>query len=212
MRTWLHLTLSRDYLTIRALLVRFLRRHGIVLMSMKYRLFLSFFVLCFGAGCRSDSATSALPDAGSQASTTLVIASTSTLPTVATSSSAEAVVTPTTTKPADVNAPPPTTKPAPVPPASPSPDPDKPKPSTHYVSMTEDAFSPKVLVIQAGDTVVWVNRSHSSHTVVANETVLLWDSGNLLPNKSYKRIFPYPGTYNYNCSLHAGMKATIVVR
>lgn len=179
---------------------------------MKYRLFLSLFVLCFGAGCRSDSATSSLPDAGSQASSTLVVASTSTLPTAATSSPAEVVVTATTTKPADVKEPVPTPKPTPVRPTPPTPDPNKQSPSTHYVSMTEDAFSPKVLVIRAGDTVVWVNRSHSSHTVVANETVLLWDSGNLLPNKSYKRVFLYPGTYNYNCSLHAGMKATIVVR
>ena len=158
--------------------------------------------LMVGAGC-SSSGTSVSqeviqsPEGGVTSSSETGATTTSAV--MATSTSGNVTSTPAK----------PLVKPAPRPVVN---DPNKPKPVTQYVNIVEDAFSPKVLVIKAGDTVVWLNKSHANHTVTGSEGVVLWESGNLGPNKSYRHVFAYPGTYNYSCSVHPGMKAVIVVR
>lgn len=96
------------------------------------------------------------------------------------------------------------------PPLQPNNPPAKPGPATVVVTILDNAFSPQVIAINAGDTVVWTNKGKSNHTSTF-DTSLLWDSSNIFPGKSYSRKFTAPGSYNYHCNVHAGMKGTVVV-
>jgi len=124
----------------------------------------------------------------------------------ATSSDATATTTapapkPTTTKPSTQ------TKPQ-LQPTSPTTKP-KPGPQTLYVNITDTGFSPSVMAVNAGDTVVWVNKSSKNQTTVTAGAIV-WDSGNIVPGGSYKRVFNAPGSYNY-VSGSTQIKGTIVV-
>ncbi|MCC6313143.1 MAG: cupredoxin domain-containing protein, partial [Thermomicrobiales bacterium] len=55
----------------------------------------------------------------------------------------------------------------------------------------------------------WTNDDTAPHTATAKGKV--FDSGNLDPGASYSFAFTQPGTYDYVCSYHAGMKGTVVV-
>ena len=71
------------------------------------------------------------------------------------------------------------------------------------------SFSPQILAINAGDTVVWTNKGSKNQTVTSNSN--LWDSGNLKPGQTYKRVFAQPGRYEYRTNLTNGMNGTIIV-
>lgn len=111
-------------------------------------------------------------------------------------------VTPTATTPTPTPAPAPTgskktTKPA-------------PKVKTVTVEIKDNVFSPQVIAINAGDTVVWKNVGSSNHTV-RNSTGVLWDSGNLAPGATFRRTFSASGNYGYYCAVHQGMSGTVIV-
>jgi plastocyanin len=149
-------------------------------------------VALIGAGCAGSVATNQ---------------ETSTPPEVVQVTSTEPVAT--TTAPATK----PTTKPSTqtkpqLQPTSPTTKP-KPGPQTMYVNITDTGFSPSVMAVNAGDTVVWVNKSSKNQTCASSGS-LLWDSGNILPGGSYKRVFSAAGSYNYY-SGSTNIKGTIVV-
>ncbi|MDO8617756.1 MAG: cupredoxin domain-containing protein [Candidatus Uhrbacteria bacterium] len=106
----------------------------------------------------------------------------------------------------------PLTKPqaAPMPTPPPVQKPLPPKNQTVIVTIKNFAFSPQVIAVNDGDTVMWVNADPVSHTSTF-DGALLWDSGNLVPGASYKRVF-HVGTYQYHCGPHPNMKGTIIVR
>lgn len=85
----------------------------------------------------------------------------------------------------------------------------KPGPQTLYVNITDSGFSPSVMAVNAGDTVVWVNKSSKNQTSASVGTTL-WDSGNIPVGGSYKRVFSAAGSYNY-ISGSTNSKGTIVV-
>jgi plastocyanin len=95
------------------------------------------------------------------------------------------------------------------------------------VYMGEMSFKPATLTVEAGETVTWKNVSNQTHNVVddASEAMFLTDvslpagtkpfnSGYVLPEQLYSRVFTTPGIYRYVCTLHEanGMKGTIIVR
>ncbi len=117
---------------------------------------------------------------------------------------------PATTPPAQ--APAPTPAPATPPTEVPSRIPAPTKiPVQSKVDIKDNAFSPQVLNVEPGTTVIWTNTGKSNHTVNGTGGVLLWDSGNLSPGMQYKRVFDQPGIYDYSCGLHAEMKGQIIV-
>jgi len=81
--------------------------------------------------------------------------------------------------------------------------------STKTVLIYAGSFSPQILAVKAGDTVVWVNKDSTPHTT-ASDGALLWDSGNLAPGQSYRRTFKATGTYPYRDSIK-NFKGSIVV-
>ncbi|MBI5287889.1 MAG: hypothetical protein HY873_02825 [Chloroflexi bacterium] len=99
--------------------------------------------------------------------------------------------------------------------ASPAVPPARPVrgPMTMNVGMSEYAFDPAGVSLYAGDTVRWTNNGTMPHNTTANGGA--WSSAILMqPGESYSFTFSAPGTYAYQCSLHAaqGQVGVIVVR
>lgn len=66
------------------------------------------------------------------------------------------------------------------------------------------------VVIGVNNTVTWVNKDQSIHTVTATDKS--FDSGNILSGQSFTFKFTTPGTYTYMCIYHGWMKGTVVVK
>lgn len=77
------------------------------------------------------------------------------------------------------------------------------------VKIDNFTFSPDKLTVKAGTTVTWTNEDDIPHTVVA--TAKAFKSKVLDTNDKFSFTFTTPGSYEYFCSLHPHMKASIVV-
>ena len=75
------------------------------------------------------------------------------------------------------------------------------------VVIKDFGFSPSALTVPAGTAVTWQNKDSVAHTVTGKG----FDSGNLDGGKSYTYTFAKPGTYDYVCSYHPSMTASVVV-
>jgi len=70
-------------------------------------------------------------------------------------------------------------------------------------------FVPARLTVKAGTTVTWRNEDDIPHTVTS--VTQLFKSRALDTDDSFSFTFTKSGTYEYFCSLHPRMTATIVV-
>ena len=84
-----------------------------------------------------------------------------------------------------------------------------PEPRVHRVEVRGFQFTPATLTVRRGDTVVWTNRDLVPHTTTARGS---WDSGSIAANGTWRYTASQPGRFAYDCTLHRGMKATLVVR
>jgi plastocyanin len=95
-------------------------------------------------------------------------------------------------------------------------------------------FYPNVIVVDAGDTVIWTVNSMEPHTVtfLSGEPNLnpfeerslapiggnvyngtgIYSSGLMMQGMSYNLTFTQPGVYVYGCLIHAGMTGVVVVQ
>ena len=82
---------------------------------------------------------------------------------------------------------------------------------TYDIEISNFAYSPSSLTINAGDTVIWTNRDSVEHTVTS-------DSGSELASQlfsdgeTYSHTFNSAGEYTYHCIPHPNMKAKIIVQ
>jgi plastocyanin len=83
-------------------------------------------------------------------------------------------------------------------------------PKTHTVVIEAMQFSPQVLEVKVGDTVVWVNKDAFPHNAVA--TVPGFQSKEIASDGSWKFKAVKKGTFPYLCTLHPMMKASLVVK
>jgi plastocyanin len=63
--------------------------------------------------------------------------------------------------------------------------------------------------VQVGTTLTWMNQDNISHSVTFQNGMK--DSGLLAPGQSFSYLFNTPGTYQYNCTVHPYMVATVTV-
>jgi plastocyanin len=77
------------------------------------------------------------------------------------------------------------------------------------VTIAKFMFGPDALTVPVGATVTWTNDDTDPHTVVAKDGT--FRSGALTKGGSYRHTFDKPGTYQYLCSIHPFMVATVVV-
>ncbi len=78
------------------------------------------------------------------------------------------------------------------------------------VSIVGMAFGPSTLTVKAGTTVTWKNNDGVAHTVTSDDGTS-FDSGTLASGASFSFTANTAGTYAYHCTIHSGMKATLVV-
>ncbi len=82
-------------------------------------------------------------------------------------------------------------------------------PASHTVVIEGTRFSPETLTVARGDRVVWVNKDPFPHTATAAGA---FDSKSIGPGASWTYRANKPGTFDYGCSFHPTMKATLTVR
>jgi plastocyanin len=81
--------------------------------------------------------------------------------------------------------------------------------TTHAVAMDGTAFIPETLTVKRGDRVVWTNKDPFPHTVTAAGT---FDSKSLAAGQSWSYVASKSGDFPYVCTLHPGMKGTLIVQ
>jgi plastocyanin len=80
---------------------------------------------------------------------------------------------------------------------------------THVVTIEGMVFPQPTLTVKRGDTVTWRNKDLVPHTVTAKGR---FDSGEIAAGRSWSWVATAPGTYEYVCAYHPGMRAAIVVQ
>jgi plastocyanin len=80
------------------------------------------------------------------------------------------------------------------------------------VTIDNFAFGPAAITVAPGTKVTWTNRDDEPHTVVSAADPRVFKSGALDTGDSFSFTFDKPGTYQYFCSIHPHMTATVVVK
>ena len=80
------------------------------------------------------------------------------------------------------------------------------------ISITDGmVFNPDDLTINVGDTVTWTNDDNMDHTATSTSGPVSFDSGNMASGATWSFTFTEAGTYDYKCSYHSSMTASITV-
>jgi plastocyanin len=78
------------------------------------------------------------------------------------------------------------------------------------ISIENYTFKPASVTIPVGATVTWKNLDDDPHTATADDGS--FNSKGLAQGDTYSFTFTKPGTYQYHCSVHPFMKATVIVK
>jgi plastocyanin len=81
---------------------------------------------------------------------------------------------------------------------------------THTIVVSQFRYTPPVLTVAAGDTVVWDNRDVVPHTATANGGA--WDSGDIAAKSRRVLVLRKQGEFTYDCLYHSNMKGKLIVR
>jgi plastocyanin len=82
------------------------------------------------------------------------------------------------------------------------------KPKTYTVEIKDMKFVPDDIVINKGDTVLWINRDMMKHDVTEEKTKA-WTSSPIAPGASWKMAINSDA--KYYCSIHVVMKGSISI-
>ncbi len=69
-------------------------------------------------------------------------------------------------------------------------------------------FEPAEITINVGETVTWINKGSSQHTV----TGASFDSGSLSTGAEYQWQFTEAGIFDYSCTFHTSMTGKVIVK
>ena len=79
------------------------------------------------------------------------------------------------------------------------------------VAIDNFTFEPQTLTVDAGTTVTWTNHDDVPHTVTSDDKTTFASKG-LDTDDTFAFRFTKPGTYDYFCSIHPVMTATVIVK
>lgn len=82
--------------------------------------------------------------------------------------------------------------------------------TTNAVTIQGFAYAPATLTVKVGSTVTWTNQDQDPHTVTSEDGGPL-HSPTLTNGQSFRYTFTTPGHFDYLCSVHPFMTATVVV-
>ena len=74
-----------------------------------------------------------------------------------------------------------------------------------------NAFRPSPIPVNVGDRIRWTNNDGIAHTTTSTDTYP-WDSRRLDTGERFTWTFDTPGTFDYFCSIHQGMRGQVVVK
>lgn len=77
------------------------------------------------------------------------------------------------------------------------------------VQIVNFAYAPGNIQVKAGTTVTWTNQDTAPHSVTFKNGMK--DSGVLQRGQTFSYTFTTPGTYQYYCTVHPYMTATVTV-
>ncbi len=77
------------------------------------------------------------------------------------------------------------------------------------VTIQNLTYQPATLQVRVGTTVTWTNQDNVSHSVTFRNGMK--DSGLFAQGQSFSYTFNTPGTYQYYCTVHPSMVATVIV-
>ncbi len=72
------------------------------------------------------------------------------------------------------------------------------------------AFSPRAVYVNVGDSVTWTNDIDAPHNVTSDSGDEL-ASDNFVEGDTFDHTFNATGTFDYHCTIHPYMKASVVV-
>ncbi len=78
-----------------------------------------------------------------------------------------------------------------------------------HMNMRNFAYQMANIQVRAGTTVTWTNQDSAPHSVTFKNGMK--DSGLLYQGQSFSYTFNTPGTYQYYCTVHPYMVATVTV-
>ncbi|MFA5809080.1 MAG: plastocyanin/azurin family copper-binding protein [Thermoleophilia bacterium] len=78
------------------------------------------------------------------------------------------------------------------------------------VRMQGSKFTPADLTVDKGAKVTWINDDSTTHTVTSSSNV--FNLGNLDKGKNFGYTFRESGTFEYECTIHPGMKGKVTVK
>jgi amicyanin len=81
--------------------------------------------------------------------------------------------------------------------------------AANTVSIKNFAFAPAAVTVKVGTTITWTNTDQEAHTVTSKNGA--FHSPVLNSGSTYHYTFTKPGTYDYLCTIHPFMTATVVV-
>ena len=82
-------------------------------------------------------------------------------------------------------------------------------PKVHTVEIKQMKFQPAELIVQKGDTVVWINNDIVAHDVT-EEPSKAWTSSLMPVGKSWSLVVTQSA--DYFCSIHVVMKGKLIVQ
>jgi plastocyanin len=82
-------------------------------------------------------------------------------------------------------------------------------PPTATVEMRQQTFVPATLDVAPGTTIEWINRDSIPHSATAEGS---FDSGPILPGKSFRWTAKDAAAIDYRCIFHPSMTAKVVVQ
>jgi plastocyanin len=85
-----------------------------------------------------------------------------------------------------------------------------PAATTAAVGIKDFTFSPTTLTVPVGTTVTWTNHDEVPHTITS--AVGAFGSSGLSHEETFAQTFTKGGTYQYFCSVHPRMRATVIVK
>ncbi len=85
---------------------------------------------------------------------------------------------------------------------------------TQGCEVNEACYSDTALIIKAGETVNWKNTGKKAHSIISGSSELgeygWFNSGTIIPNKSFSHKFIEPGQFFYYCQTHPWMNGIIM--
>ncbi len=87
-------------------------------------------------------------------------------------------------------------------------------PGANEVWMQNTAFNPATRSVATRTMVTFTNKDGIAHTVTATSVpggAVMFDAGIVVGGGTFQQTFTVPGTYQYQCTIHAGMSGTITV-